>query len=126
MAGVIIAAGIWQLAAASSLTVSVDDHAVVWHGGFDACHTEILLSDIASAEPVTRTSGLVRGQGYTIRRYSLKDEARSYSLYGWNFVKITKRDGTAILVGSDETDKLAGEINSRVGQMSLPQGRSRS
>ena len=79
-----------------------------------------------TAEPVTRTSGLVRGQGYTIRRYSLKDEARSYSLYGWNFVKITKRDGTAILVGSDETDKLAGEINSRVGQMSLPQGRSRS
>lgn len=50
LGSVLVACCVWQMVAMSSLTVSIDDRAVIWHGGLDAFHTEILLSDIASAD----------------------------------------------------------------------------
>jgi hypothetical protein len=87
----------------SSLTVRVGADELKLHFGFGWPRTTVPLADIASVE-VTRTRFWDGWGVHRTRRGWL------YNVGGYDAVILGRRDGTALLVGSDEAARLKGAI----------------
>ncbi len=86
-----------------SLTIEISDAELAWHFGSGWPRKRVPLSEVASVE-VIHTSFL-NGWGihYTSRGWL-------YNASGYGAVAITLRGGKQFCLGSDEPEKLAGEL----------------
>lgn len=114
-----VATAVWLIAplaaavliAFGSLTVAIDHAELRWHFGPGVWRKRLPLSDIASIE-VTRTRFW---EGWGIRWTS---RGWLYNVAGLDAVLVRRRDGKAVLIGSDEAQRLAAALES-----ALPGGR---
>ena len=96
----------------SSLTIRVtsDELQLQLHFGWGWPRKRVPLADIAAVE-VTRTT-FIEGWGvHRTRRGWL------YNVAGFDAVVLRRRDGTAVLVGSDEAPRLKGAIERARGRV---------
>jgi hypothetical protein len=87
----------------SSLTVRVGADELKLHFGFGWPRTAVSLADIASVE-LTRTRFWDGWGVHRTRRGWL------YNVGGYDAVVLSRRDGTALLVGSDDAPRLKAAI----------------
>jgi hypothetical protein len=93
----------------SSLTVRVSHEALKLYFGFGWPSKTVPLGDIASAS-VTRTTFWEGWGVHRTRRGWL------YNVSGFDAVIVQRRDGTALLVGSDEASRLKAAIERASGR----------
>ena len=94
----------------SSLTVRVTSDELQLHFGWGWPRKRVPLADIDAVE-VTRTT-FIEGWGvHRTRRGWL------YNVAGFDAVVLRRRDGTAVLVGSDEAPRLKGAIERARGRV---------
>lgn len=86
-----------------SMTIEVTDTELVWYFGSGFPQKRVSLSEVVSAE-VIQTSFL-NGWGihYTSRGWL-------YNVSGYRAVAVTMRNGKRFCLGTDEPEKLAGEL----------------
>lgn len=93
----------------SSLTVRVSHDALKLHFGFGWPSKTVTLADIASTD-VTRTTFWEGWGVHRTRRGWL------YNVSGFDAVIVQRRDGTALLIGSDEAPRLKAAIERARGR----------
>ena len=91
------------IVAFGSLTVAVDHAELRWHFGPGVWRKRVPLSDIQSVE-VTRTRFW---DGWAIR---WTRRGWLYNVAGLDAVLVRRRDGKAVLIGSDEAQRLAAAL----------------
>lgn len=102
------------------LTVEVTDRAVTWRFSKMNQSMGIALIDIASAEVVHYTPliDLLRGRFIAHSFYSAKYDALGYTLSVYSrdtsFVKLTRKDNSTVLIGTDDPQGLLSVIQSRL------------
>ncbi len=99
---VLLATGMWIF---RSLTVEISDTELAWHFGSGWLRKSVPLAEITSAKPI-RTTFL---NGWGIHNTS---HGWLYNVSGYGAVAITMRSGKQFCIGTDEPEKLAGELNS--------------
>jgi hypothetical protein len=93
----------------SSLTVRISDDTLKLHFGFGWPSKTVPLADIVSAD-VTRTTFWEGWGVHRTRRGWL------YNVSGFDAVIVQRRDGSALLVGSDEARRLKAAIERAHGR----------
>jgi hypothetical protein len=89
-------------------TIELDNHEIEWHFGLLGWpRWRLPLSDIVSVE-VARSSWR---EGWGIRRTR---EGMLYNAQGYGAVRIRKRDGSSLRLGTDEPERLKTFIEARL------------
>jgi hypothetical protein len=93
----------------SRLTVRLDRDRLVWYFGPGWPRFKLPLHEIATAE-VTRTKFW---QGWGVHRTR---HGWLYNIAGYDAVRITRRDGKQLMIGSDEPRKLKAALERAAGR----------
>ncbi|MCB1473790.1 MAG: hypothetical protein KDJ68_13150 [Rhodobiaceae bacterium] len=91
----------------SSLTVRIAERMLTWHFSFGFWKKSMPLGDIVSAEPVINKWWWGWGIRFTPHGWL-------YNVSGLQAVEITKRDGSAVRIGTDEPQALAAAIRKAI------------
>jgi hypothetical protein len=100
---IIIAIAGWAF---RSMTIEISDTDLTWYFGSGFPRKSVPLSEVASAEAVRTTFWNGWGIHYTPRGWL-------YNVSGYGAVAVTLRNGKRFCLGTDEPEKMAGELTTR-------------
>lgn len=98
-----------MVAAFGSLTIAIDHECLRWHFGPGVWRKRLLLEEIAEVT-ITRTRAW---EGWGIR---WTPRGWLYNVAGLDAVLVRRRDGKAVLLGSDEAGRLAAALERAVAR----------
>jgi len=89
-----------------SMTVEISDRELIWYFGSGFPRKSVSLSEVVSAEPIRISFLNGWGIHYTSRGWL-------YNVSGFGAVLIKLQNGKQFCLGTDEPEKLAGELKGR-------------
>lgn len=101
LATILIAVTTWIF---RSMTVEISDTTLTWYFGSGFPRRSVPLSEIVSVEPIRTTTWNGWGIHYTPRGWL-------YNVSGYGAVAIRLRSGKQFCLGTDEPEKLAGQLS---------------